>query len=183
MWTVFNHWVEKARQYDDPSSITRLGVDETSTKKGHNYVTIGVDLDNSRVIHVTEGKGKSTLEDIRQHLENKGVKHDQVKQISMDLSPAFIAGSIASFPSAEITFDRFHVVKLLNVAMDKVRKSERLEHDGLKGQKVTVQTPSGIAGRAGRGNPWRAAAMTVPRNCHEDVLRRRQVSMTLARRA
>ena len=72
MWTVFNHWVEKARQYDDPSSITRLGVDETSTKKGHNYVTIGVDLDNSRVIHVTEGKGKSTLEDIRQHLENKG---------------------------------------------------------------------------------------------------------------
>ena len=137
VWTVFNHWVEKARQYDDPSSITRLGVDETSTKKGHNYVTIGVDLDNSRVIHVTEGKGKSTLEDIRQHLENKGVKHDQVKQISMDLSPAFIAGSIASFPSAEITFDRFHVVKLLNVAMDKVRKSERLEHDGLKGQKYT----------------------------------------------
>ena len=48
---------------------------------------------------------------------------------------------------------------------------------------VTVQTPSGIAGRAGKGNPWRAAAMTVPRNCHEDVLRRRQVSMTLARRA
>ena len=94
-------------------------------------------MDNSRVIHVTEGKGKSTLEDIRQHLESKGVKHDQVKQISMDLSPAFIAGSITSFPSAEITFDRFHVVKLLNVAMDKVRKSERLEHDGLKGQKYT----------------------------------------------
>ena len=40
VWTVFNHWVDKARQYDDPSSITRLGVDETSTKKGHNYVTV-----------------------------------------------------------------------------------------------------------------------------------------------
>ena len=36
----------------------------------------------------------------------------------MDLSPAFIAGASAYFPAAEITFDRFHVVKLLNEAMD-----------------------------------------------------------------
>jgi len=40
VWRLFNHWVEKARQADDPSKVTRLGVDETSTKKGHNYVTL-----------------------------------------------------------------------------------------------------------------------------------------------
>jgi transposase len=137
VWTVFNHWVGKARASDDPSTITRLGVDETSTKKGHHYVTPGVDLDASRVIHVTEGKGQATLKDIRKHLENKGVPGEQVKQLSMDLSPAFIAGAAKSFPSAEITFDRFHVVKLLNEAMDKVRKAERKEHDALKGQKYT----------------------------------------------
>jgi len=34
-WTVFNHWLEKARKADDPSSITRLGVDKTSLCKGH----------------------------------------------------------------------------------------------------------------------------------------------------
>jgi len=51
VWTVFNHWVGKARTADDPRSITRLGVDETSSKKGHSSVTIGVDLDASRVIH------------------------------------------------------------------------------------------------------------------------------------
>ena len=137
VWTVFNHWIGKATQSDDPSTITRLGVDETSSRKGHKYVTLGVDLDASRVIHVCEGKGKAALKSIQQHLENKGVPEQQVTQLSMDLSPSFIAGAAAYFPVAEITFDRFHVVKLLNEAMDKVRKDERKEHDELKGHKYT----------------------------------------------
>ncbi len=88
---------------------------------------MGVDLDESRVIHVTEGKGKATLKSIRQHLENKGVKKKQVEQISMALSPSFIAGAAESFPDAQITFDRFHVVKLLNEAMNQIRIVERKE--------------------------------------------------------
>ena len=137
IWTIFNHWMGVARDADDPSSLTKLGVDETSTKKCHQYVTLGVDLDQSRVIHVTEGKGKATLESIRKHLESKGATQEQVEQISMDLSPSFIAGAAASFPAAQITFDRFHVVKLLNEAMNQVRMAERQEHEGLRGHKYT----------------------------------------------
>ena len=137
IWTIFNHWISKAKVADDPSTITQLGIDETSTKKGHHYVTLGVDLDTSRVIHVTEGKGKATLKSIQQHLENKGVKKEQVEQISMDLSPSFIAGAAESFSDAQITFDRFHVVKLLNEAMNQVRIIKRKEHDELKGHKYT----------------------------------------------
>ena len=137
IWTVFGHWVGKARAADDPSAITRLGVDETSTRKGHHYVTLGVDLDAGRVIHATEGKGKETLGSLRKHLESKGVDKGQVKEASIDLSPSFIAGVKESFPSAEVTFDRFHVVKLLNEAMDQVRKAERKEHGALKGHQYT----------------------------------------------
>jgi len=137
IWTIFNHWISKAKAADDPGTITKLGVDETSTKKGHHYVTLGVDLDEARVIHVTEGKGKATLQSIQQHLEDKGVAKQQVEQISMDLSPSFIAGAAESFPAAQITFDRFHVVKLLNEAMNQVRIAERKEHDALKGHKYT----------------------------------------------
>jgi transposase len=137
VWTLFNHWIGKARLADDVSTVTQLGVDETSSRKGHKYVTLGVDLEKSRVIHVCEGKGKSTLESIRQHLESKGVERNKIKQISMDLSPSFIAGAAESFPDAKITFDRFHVVKLLNEAMDKVRRAERIEHNELKGHKYT----------------------------------------------
>lgn len=137
VWGVFNHWVGKARASDDPSSITRLGVDETSSKKGHSYVTIGVDLDASRVIHAAQGKGKQCMQSIAEHLASKGVTKDQVKELSMDLSPAFIAGASESFPQAQITFDRFHVVKLLNEAMNKVRIDERKEHAALKNHKYT----------------------------------------------
>lgn len=137
IWTVFNHWIGKAKIADDVSSITQLGIDETSSKKGHKYVTLGVDLEESRVVFVTEGKGKATLHNLQQHLKNKGVEKEQIEQISMDLSPSFIAGAAEAFPEAEITFDRFHVVKLLNEAMNQVRVEERKEHAALKGHKYT----------------------------------------------
>ena len=126
-----------ARAADDPSSLTQLEADETSSKKGHYYVTVGVDMATSRVIHATEGKGKAILKNIQQPLESKGVDKSQVEQISMDLSPSFIAGTAEAFPSAKITFDRFHVVKLLNQAMNQVRIGERKEHAALKGHKYT----------------------------------------------
>ena len=137
IWTVFNHWIGKAKVADDVSSITQLGIDETSSKKGHKYVTLGVDLEESRVVFVTEGKGKATLHNLQKHLENKGVEKEKIEQISMDLSPSFIAGAAEAFPEAEITYDRFHVVKLLNEAMNPVRIGERKEHDALKGHKYT----------------------------------------------
>jgi transposase len=51
------------------------------------------------VLHVTEGKGKATLQSIQQHRENKGVDKEQVEPISRDLSPSFIAGAAESFLS------------------------------------------------------------------------------------
>ena len=72
IWTIFNHWISKAKVADDISSLTQLGIDETSSKKGHKYVTLGVNLDESRVIYVTEGKGKTTLHNIQNHLKIKG---------------------------------------------------------------------------------------------------------------
>ena len=50
IWTVFNYWINKAKAADDPSTLTRLGVDETSTKKGHHYITLGVDLEHKKFI-------------------------------------------------------------------------------------------------------------------------------------
>lgn len=137
VWMVFDHWIGQAREADDPSSITQLGVDETSSRKGHKYVTMGVDLEASRVIHACEGKGKETLKNIQRHLGYKGVPKEQITQLGINLSPAFIASAGESFPVAAITFDRFHVVKLLNKAMDKVRQVERVEHEALQWHKYT----------------------------------------------
>ena len=137
IWRIFNYWIELAYQKDDVSQVTQLGFDETSRRKGHSYITVAVDLEERRVIHIVKGKNAKTIEDIKVYLDDKGVPATQITQASIDLSPAFISGIMAHFPQADITFDRFHVVKLLNEAMDTVRKQERKEHEQLKGHKYT----------------------------------------------
>jgi transposase len=137
IWTIFDHWVGQAYEKADHSQVEQLGVDETSSRKGHSYITIGVDMDERRVIHATEGKGAATIESIKDYLETKQTPPEQISQVCIDLSPAFISGVEAYFPNAQITFDRFHVKALLNKAMDEVRKQERRRHVALKGHKYT----------------------------------------------
>lgn len=137
LWTIFNHWVGRAYASDEPAVPKKLAIDETSSRKGHKYITVAVDMDERRVIHVTEGKDKSTVKTVKDYLESKAIDVAQVEHISMDMSPSFISGASEHFPAAEIHFDRFHVVKLLNEAMDKVRQAERKEHEELKGHKYT----------------------------------------------
>lgn len=137
IWTIFNYWIEKAYTADVLTIPEKLGLDETSKRKGHNYVTLAVNLDERKVIHAVEGKGKKTVELIRKYIEFKGIDIKNVLHASMDMSPSYIAGVHDNFPNAKIHFDRFHVVKLLNEAMNKVRQIERKEHDELKGHKYT----------------------------------------------
>ena len=137
LWTIFNYWIKKAYSEDKPNAPEKLGLDETSKRKGHDYITLAVDLDERKVLHVTKGKDKAAVAAIKTHLKTKSIDAKAVKHASMDMSPSFISGVMEYFPEAEIHFDRFHVVKLLNEAMDKVRQSERKEHEELKGHKYT----------------------------------------------
>jgi transposase len=135
IWRSFKFWIRKAFKKDDQKKIRRIGIDETSTKKGHNYVTIAVDMDERRVIHASVGKDADCVEKLRKHLEEKGCKKEQIRDVSIDMSPAFISGIMRNFPNAKITFDKFHTMKIMNEAMDAVRKAERKEITELKGHK------------------------------------------------
>jgi len=137
IWTIFNYWIKRARANDKLEQPKAIGFDETSKRKGHDYVTLAIDLKESKVIHVAEGKGKSAINAVKSHLEQQGLNANKVQHASIDMSPSYIAGLCEAFPKAEIHFDRFHVVKLLNEAMDEVRKLERKEHSELKGHKYT----------------------------------------------
>ena len=68
IWTIFNHWIGLAYQADDPSTVTQLGFDETSRRKGHNYVTVAVDLEAHRVLHVVKGKDGNTIKEIKEEV-------------------------------------------------------------------------------------------------------------------
>ncbi len=57
---------------------------------------------------------------------------DRIGEICMDMSKAYMKGARDEVPDAEVTFDRFHVVKLLNEALEQVRRTEQKERPDLK---------------------------------------------------
>jgi transposase len=132
LWRVIHYYVEKARSEQDYSGVTRFGVDETASKRGHNYISVFVDMDKSKVIFATPGKGAGTLGAFKEDLEAHGGRAENIKDACCDMSPAFISGIEKTFENAAITFDKFHVVKILNAAVDEVRRQERKEHPELK---------------------------------------------------
>lgn len=137
IWNIFHHYVGEARAATDYSGITKVGLDETSSKKGHHYVTIGVDLEKRRVFEAVEGKDAKTVEKLGAFLDNNDSPKTAVRQLSIDMSPAFISGCMDTFENAAITFDHFHVTKVINKAMDELRKKEKAECELLKGHKYT----------------------------------------------
>ncbi len=132
LWRVLNYYVEKARNEQDYSQVVNVGMDETSSKKGHNYVSLFVDMDQSKVLFATEGKDAETVKAFTNDLEEHGGKAEQIKEACCDMSPAFISGVENEFENAAITFDKFHVVKILNSAVDEVRRQEQKKRPELK---------------------------------------------------
>ncbi len=135
IWRVLEHYVDEARARLDTSEVSSIGIDETSRAKGHNYISIFVDMMRSRVLFATEGKSAQVVSEFRQDFEDHGGSSDKVREVSMDMSKAFISGVKLTFPTARITFDRFHVIKLANDAVDEVRRQEQKQHPELKGSR------------------------------------------------
>jgi transposase len=137
LWRVLQHYVDKARGEADFSRVTALGVDETSRSKGHNYVSVFMDLDrdNRRVLFATEGKDAATVKAFREDLEAHGGQAEQIEEACLDMSAAFIGGLGEQFPSAQLTFDNFHLMQLMGDAVDEVRRDEQRTHPELKGSR------------------------------------------------
>lgn len=146
IWRIIEHYVNKDVDNLDLSKVQNIGVDETSSKRGHHYVTLFVDMDTSKVVFVTKGKDADTLKAFKEHLEtHKGVV-DKILEFSSDLSPAFISGIATYFPKAHITFDKFHVMKLLNTAVDETRRSEQIQEKSLKSSRyVWLKNPCNLS--------------------------------------
>ena len=135
IWRVLEHYVQKARGEADFSQVKAVGVDETSRSRGHNYISVFMDLDrdNSRVLFATEGKDATTVKAFAEDLEAHGGKSEQIEEACLDMSAAFIAGLGEQLPNAQLTFDNFHLMQLLGNAVDQVRRAEQPTHPELKG--------------------------------------------------
>lgn len=138
LWHVLDCYVFKGLNQADHSLVKMIGMDETSIKKGHDYITLFVDLLQKKTIHITSGKDHGTVYDFVESFEAFDGKADQVSDVSCDMSPAFIKGVNECFSNAKITFDKFHVLKLINEAVDAVRRSFVKTNDCLKGTRFAI---------------------------------------------
>jgi len=166
LWRVLHHYVDEARAKEDFSKVRKVGVDETSHRRGQDYVTLFADLERSKVLFATPGRDHGTVERFKEDLEAHGGAAGQVLEFTMDMSEAFRKGVAGNFEKAQMTVDRYHVVQLLNQRVDEIRRAEQGRHDGLKNTRYS----------------WlkREANLTVGQREELAALRRRYRTMGLA---
>ncbi len=135
LWRMMHYYTEAARDQENYSEVTSIGIDETSRARGHDYVTLFVDLSKRRTVFVEKGKGAATISAFVQDFKAHHGSPTSITDASIDMSPAFIKGIKENLPSAQITFDKYHIMKIINSAVDKVRKAEVKEQHILRGLK------------------------------------------------
>ena len=132
---------EQLRRVSNPGPKV-IGIDEFSLRKGHTYRLVVSDLERKRPIWFGgEDRSEESLDRFYQWLGSK--KSQKIKLAVMDMWKAFRNSTAKNAPQAGILFDKFHVVRHLNEALDKVRKREYARLTGrsreyIKGQKYML---------------------------------------------
>jgi transposase len=98
---------------------TRIAIDEISIGTGHRYLTVVMDLQSRRVLHVGPGKGADALKPFWRRLKSA---HAWIDAVAIDMSPAYIQAVSDNLPLATLVFDRFHLVKLFNARLSNFRR-------------------------------------------------------------
>jgi transposase len=186
---ICERYVELALKKADLSRLTMLAIDETSCRRGHNYLTFAADAEAHKVLFVTEGRDAKTIGEFTQFLgEHKG-KAEQISCVSIDMSNAFIKGVTEHLPNARITFDKFHVVAHASKAVDKTRRSEQKNDPSLKGlrwallkdrERLPESQRADLDAFVAQATTKRTARAWLYREQLRDILDRKQINVVCA---
>jgi transposase len=131
--TFFPISVNTARRWDKdilqrtlPSpnldDIHAILVDETSIGKGHNYLTVVLNAVTGEVLHLAEGKRKSSLEGFFEKLS--AAQKASIQAVGIDRSGSYQSVVKEQIPDADIVYDKFHIVSNYNDVIDEIRREE-----------------------------------------------------------
>jgi transposase len=145
LWRIIHHYVDEARAEVDFSDVRCVGIDEKAARRGHDYLTLFVDLECSRLLFATETRKAETVTAFRCELEAHGGVAEQIEEVCLDMWRPYLRGVRDSFPDASLTFDKFHVMKLLNEAVETVRRQERRHRPELAGSRwIWTKNPENL---------------------------------------
>ncbi|WP_328188186.1 ISL3 family transposase [Marinobacter sp. OP 3.4] len=138
-WTAIDNIMERAVRRGLANApdrdTTRLAVDETAFRKGHDYVTI-VSNAQGQVLAVEDGRSSDSLGRFYDSLE--APRKQSIISISMDMSPAYQKATFAHIEKAhrKIAFDHFHVAQMLTRTLDATRKADMARADHSMRQEI-----------------------------------------------
>ena len=124
LWRALFAHVDAAWAELSWENVVWVGADEMNRKKGHNYLTVFVDLVARRVLLAVEGKDGTVWERFSEQLLKHNGHPKAITQIAIDMSPAYQKGVRENFGNAQIVFDKFHVVTQVVQAVEAVRRKE-----------------------------------------------------------
>jgi len=122
--TLIQRVVERshAANTDRLDGLRLIGVDELSYRRHHQYVTVVVDHERGGVVWAAEGKSAATLARFFKDLGSE--RSALLEAVTIDLSGAYIKAVTEHSPGARLIFDRFHVQRLAQDALDETRRDE-----------------------------------------------------------
>jgi len=123
-WHLMERAVKRGEGRKPQRIIALLGVDEKSVGSGQDYVTVICDLERGTVEEVTEGNNCQSLQSYFEGLST--AQREGIEAVAMDMAGGYINAVSGSLHNGreKIVFDRFHIMKLMNEALDKVRRQE-----------------------------------------------------------
>ncbi|MFG6417214.1 transposase [Roseateles sp. DC23W] len=89
------------------SQVRIVGIDETSLRRGQDYVTVVRDLDAKRLLFCTEGRDHLTVQAFAQDRHDHGGEPTEIAHACMDMSAAYRKGATAYLPNAQVSYHRF----------------------------------------------------------------------------
>ena len=132
--------VERGLARRESQPVTRMGVDETSFRKGHDYITAIVDTERNVVVDVLDDRKKSTFKQWLEEQPESAIS--TIETVSMDMYEGYINAVLEVVPEAEekICFDRFHVAQHFGRGVDTVRAAEHRAYIKVQGYSVLTHT-------------------------------------------
>lgn len=118
-------------------SYKHLSIDEKAFQKGHNYVTVLSSPTAGVVIDVCSGRTKKETTTLLKEVVSEE-NRDKIETVSMDMWKAYNESVKDVFPKTKRVHDRFHLIKYLNEALDKVRRREVKTNEELKNSRYAL---------------------------------------------
>ena len=119
---ILERAVERGLQRRTTAHVRYVGLDEKSFGRGQDYVSLMTDLQGQRELEVVAGRDTEQAVTLWESLPEP--QRQKIEAAAMDMGADFAAATRQAAPQARIVHDKFHVSKLLNEAVDKVRREE-----------------------------------------------------------